>query len=263
MISSTMAVIIACHNRRETTLECLDHLAKNELKAFRSEIFLMDDGSTDGTSEAVRAKYPQVNILSGNGNLFWNQGMYQAFSKAIEKGFDYYLWLNDDTNLYPHAVSTLIDSHRKLAKRTSSRSIVIGSACDPATNSLTYGGYKLRRPGKKLSFNMVVPQDDLVECDTMCGNCVLIPSEVVELVGNTDPVFRHRWGDMDYGLRAKRANCKVYVAPGYAGTCEDNPLAKSWRDFKIPIRDRINILHSVKGLHKEDWKTYVKRHGGS
>ena len=56
---NTLAIIIACHNRRETTLACLASLVQNDVENIDAEIFLMDDGSTDGTSEAVKAKYPK------------------------------------------------------------------------------------------------------------------------------------------------------------------------------------------------------------
>ena len=62
-------------------------------------VYLVDDGSTDGTSEAVKKNFPQVNIIKGDGTLFWNGGMRVAFSKAMESEHDYYLWLNDDTIL--------------------------------------------------------------------------------------------------------------------------------------------------------------------
>ena len=65
----------------------------------------MDDASTDGTSDAVRQTYPQVKIFSGDGNLFWNGGMWGVFSEAMKDEPDYYLWLNDDTIIYPETVS--------------------------------------------------------------------------------------------------------------------------------------------------------------
>jgi len=42
------------------------------------------------------------------------------------------------------------------------------------------------------------PQQHAVQCDTMCGNRVLIPKEVTKLVDNIDSEYLHRWGDVDY-----------------------------------------------------------------
>ena len=96
----------------------------------------------------------------------------------------------------------------------------------------------------------------------MCGNCVLIPREVVQLVGNLDGNYRHRWGDTDYGLRAREKGCQVWVASEYVGECESNELAEAWTDATLSFWERVKIFHSIKGYHKQDWYHYVKRHGG-
>jgi GT2 family glycosyltransferase len=258
----SLAIIIACHNRKQTTLLCLEKVFANDASNIRISTYLLDDGSMDGTSEAVKERFPTVNILKGNGDLFWTRGMHKAFGEALKEDHDYYLWLNDDTLLYPDSIPRLINCHLELVGRNQAESILVGSTCDPVSGELTYGGYRSNNRLHQLRFHMLTPTEELQECDTMCGNCVLIPKEAVNKSGNIDPIYQHRWGDMDYGLRAKKVGCKIFIAPGYIGTCEDNPLAKSWRDYTIPLIERIRILHSIKGLHKRDWKTYVKRHGG-
>lgn len=42
------------------------------------DVFLVDDESTDGTSEAIKSEFPEVSIIKGDGSLFWNRGMYTA-----------------------------------------------------------------------------------------------------------------------------------------------------------------------------------------
>ena len=63
------------HNRREKTLACLK-LCYEQIESLRSEyafsVYLTDDASTDGTAEAVSREYPDVNIIKGNGSLYWN-----------------------------------------------------------------------------------------------------------------------------------------------------------------------------------------------
>ena len=87
-----IAVLITCHNRKAKTVACLHALFANDLpKDYSLEIFLVDDGSTDGTEQAVRGRYPKVNIIKGDGNLYWNGGMRVAFADAIEQGFDIFL----------------------------------------------------------------------------------------------------------------------------------------------------------------------------
>jgi len=95
---TSIGVVITCHNRKEKTIASLKKLInQDDIDTLDVKIYLVDDGSTDGTSEAIKNNFPQVNIIKGDGTLFWNGGMRGAFSKAMENGHDYYLWLNDDT----------------------------------------------------------------------------------------------------------------------------------------------------------------------
>ncbi|MEO0472483.1 MAG: glycosyltransferase family 2 protein [Bacteroidota bacterium] len=258
-----LAVVMTVFNRREKTLQCLENLSRQTAlnQRIHIDVFLMDDGSRDGTSEAIREQFPAVNLLKGDGNLFWNGGMSVAFGKAIEGKYDFYLWLNDDTFLYSEALDTLLDCHQKLVDRGEDASIVIGGTIDPETGEFSYGGFQ-KASKWTLKLLHVQPGAELKQCTTMCGNCVLIPKEVVNRVGNIEGFYTHRWGDTDYGLRTRYKGGKVWIAPGYIGTCEANPLAEAWTDTSLSFKERIKDFHSIKGYIKKDWYFYVKRHGG-
>lgn len=226
------------------------------------QAYLLDDGSTDGTSEAVKTRYPQVHLLQGDGFLFWNRGMRRAFAAALEGGYDYYLWLNDDTLLYPEALESLLRTHHRVARLGGEASIVVGSTCDPDTGQHTYGGLRRESWLRPLHFTPVEPGREPRQCDTMNGNCVLIPREVAEVVGNLDPAFTHSMGDIDYGFRAQEACCRIWIAPGYAGNCPRNSLRGSWRDAKLNFRSRLDKLLGPKGLPPREWGVFVRRHAG-
>lgn len=260
----TVAVLMTCHNRMQKTLACMEALFRQTARdKAHLEIFLVDDGSTDGTGAAVSASYPETHVIYGDGTLFWNRGMYRAFAESLEKGFDYYLWLNDDTYLYPDALEKMLATHASLAEAGSPASIVAASTRDPRTGEFTYGGY--RRAGwlNPLDLRPIPPEETPIRCDAICGNCVLIPKEVVARIGNMDPHYEHRWGDVDYGLRARAAGCELWMGPGYLADCEGNPKADRWRDRSLPLRMRFKELHSLKGVGKRDWVRYVRKHGGA
>ena len=54
-------------------------------------VYLVDDGSRDGTSRSVAVRFPQISILEGDGSLFWNGGMRKAFAQRLPKVFDGYI----------------------------------------------------------------------------------------------------------------------------------------------------------------------------
>jgi GT2 family glycosyltransferase len=254
-----LVVLMACHNRLNTTLACLQALYQQNATF---DVYLVDDGSSDGTSDAVRTNYPEVKLFKGNGNLFWVGAMRLAFSEALKDGYDYYLWLNDDTLLEPDALSNLHNTHQLLTKRGYPNSIVVGSVKDPATGKYTYGGRVRSKDRFSRTFEAVEPEQKPKECDTMHGNVVLIPHTVVEKVGNLDESFTHQRGDLDYGLRARKLGCSIWVAPGYLGTCSQNSVRGSWVDTSLPIHKRLQKVFQVKGFPIREWTIYTKRHSG-
>lgn len=257
--SQTIAVLLTCHNRRDITLACLERLYQQSIQF---DAFLVDDGSSDGTAQAIAQYYPEVKILLGDGNLFWVGGMYLAFSEALKQDYAYYLWLNDDTILEPNALKTLLDTHYMLVNRGKADSIVVGSVKDPTSGKYSYGGRVYSKRKFSHTFDAVEPKKEPQECDTMQGNIVLIPHSVAVKVGNVEAAFTHQRGDLDYGLRAKKLGCSIFTAPDYLGTCPQNSVSGSWVDMSLSPYQRLKKVFGVKAFPLKEWTIFTKRHSG-
>jgi len=258
-----IAVLITCHNRRIKTLRCLRALFANSLpEGTLLHTILVDDGSTDGTANAVKERFPDVGILVGEGCLYWNGGMRVAFSAAMKADYDFYLWLNDDTLLYPDALARLLITADRLYQTQGKEAIVVGSTQADPDGPVTYGGVRRTSSLRPLKFSLVDPRSEAIECHTMNGNCVLIPSSIAKAVGNLEPSFTHTMGDLDYGLRAGKAGFSIWVVPGYAGTCTHNSLTGSWLDGQLPVFQRLRKLMQPKGLPPREWFVFSMRHAG-
>ena len=257
-----VAAILACHNRKQLTVSCLDALFAQQEPDLDLQAFLLDDGSTDGTADAVRARFPQTRVLSGDGSYFWNEGMRTAFAAAMESGADYYLWLNDDTQLYAGSLRKLINTHELLKNNGDADSIVIGSVQDPETNQLTYGGMKRGSKWHPFHFDLIQPGDDPKPCDVMHGNCVLIPDRAARRIGNMDAGYSHAIGDIDYALKATQNGVSLWIAPGFVGTCSTNPVEGSWLDTSLTLKQRWKQMSGPKGLPPSDWMLFAKKHAG-
>lgn len=252
-----VAVLITCHNRKVKTLRCLESLAAQTAATHLSvETWLVDDGSTDGTAEAVRDRFPEINIIPGNGGLYWCQGMRLAWSHAAAVKPDAYIWLNDDVVLEPNALTTL-----ERVALTHADSIIVGSCACPASGCRTYGG--LRRsghhPGKIVP---IEPSLTPTRCDTFQGNIVWVPQSVYERVGALGP-YQHAMGDIDYGYRAAGAGIEQWIAPGYLGRCAPNSKENTWEDPQLPAIARLRKLAGRKALPASDWWRFCRKHGGA
>lgn len=267
-----LAVLLTCYNRSSKTLASLTALFNQEQKiAIKIDVYLVDDGSTDGTAKAVSQRYPQVKIIQGTGSLFWNGGMRVAFAEALKHDYDYYLWLNDDTILYPNALDKLLECFHSLQQQSEHPILLAGSTCDPQTNALTYGGVVRRSRWRPLKFDLIEPSETAQRCDTINGNCALIPRKVVQIVGNLDPAFTHYAGDWDYGLRAGQQGCTIWVAPGYIGTCSQNyQFGSDEANPSVQLYEGLKKIGQPKGLAVREqtlhplseWKVFAQRHGG-
>ena len=263
MEKKEIAALITCHNRKQKTMQCLEALAQQQLSEnLEIRVFLVDDGSTDGTAAAIRDAYPAVIILNGNGHLYWCGGMRLAFSEAMKSKPNFYLWLNDDVMMSEESLLLMVKTYQALCREGYLKSIVVGSTKDSQTGELTYGGLSKGPWFRPLYFAPVVPGQTPKQCDSMNGNCVLIPDEVAQLVGNIDASFTHTMGDLDYGLRARQKGCVVWEVPGYVGTCTKNSARGTWTDPNISFADRIKKVRGKRGLPFFEWSIFVHRHGG-
>ncbi len=259
MKQAKIAVIMTCYNRRNTTLACLKALYQQN----NFDVYLTDDGSSDGSAKAIKAAYPEVKILQGDGNLFWVGGMHLAFDEAIKNQHDYYLWLNDDTFLEADALSKLLQTHQELIAQGNSDSIVVGSTKDPTTGKATYGGALKSPKWYSNKFEFLAPSSIPQKCDAMYGNCVLIPQSVVAKVGNIDKAFVHSLGDLDYALRASKCGCQIWIAPGFIGTCTKNSIRNSWADTNLNLLERLRKVLQIKGFPLKPWTVFCSRHSGA
>ncbi len=251
-----VAVLITSHNRRELTLRCLGALAKQRAPGIQLTTWLVDDGSTDGTSAAVREAFPEVHIVPGSGDLYWGGGMRLAWEHAAATDPDAYFWLNDDVVLAPDAVERLYKTARRHPV-----AIVVGSCASPVTGRRTYGGLRRRgpHPGK---VEPIDPELGEQYCDTFEGNIVWVPRIAYEQLG---PIahFRHAMGDLDYGYRAQRLRIACVLAAGFFGACSPNTLAGTWQDPSLGRVRRLQKLRGTKGLPATDWWKFCRRHGGA
>jgi len=248
-----IAVLITCHNRKEKTIQCLKALysQKDLGESYLIEVFLVDDGCTDGTADTIGLDFPQVIIIQGSGELYWNRGMLLAWETAAEvNDFDYYLWLNDDTFLLKNGIETIF-------KETFLTSIVCGATKSQLTQKATYGAFT-SKPQK-----LLIPNGKYQNADYCNGNCVLIPRYVFEKLGNLDPIFQHALGDFDYSLRARKKGIEIKVAPAFVGFCESHESVPIWRNKKINVLKRLRLLYSgLSGVKPFEFFIFEKRHFG-
>ena len=158
--------LMTCYNRKEKTTRALRKLI-NGNPQIQFSFVVADDGSTDGTFEELQ-KNPQIEIIRGDGNLFYSGGMRLAINKAkmFEDTFDFCLLFNDDVDFKEHAIEKLCAKDKSF--------IWVGPTSDEC-GELSYGG--VVKTSNWIPKTRIVMADAAAgkKCDTFNANCVLIP----------------------------------------------------------------------------------------
>ena len=196
---SRCTIIIPVHNRRETTLACLAHLRTiGDLGQF--SVLVVDDGSSDGTTEAIAAKFPEVDVLEGDGNLWWTGATALGMQRAIASGAAAVCWLNDDCWPAPGTLSALLS-----AALDGPPKIVAPTCVQAGTNERVPNGFVGRS-------RVSAGETESVVAEGLSGFCVMVPRAVCDRIGFPDSRdFPHYFGDNAYTLAASRAGFECIV----------------------------------------------------
>ncbi|HEX9957591.1 MAG TPA: glycosyltransferase family 2 protein [Fibrella sp.] len=215
-------IVIPVHNRRELTRRCLACLAVQTYPDHQE--IVVDDGSTDGTSEMIQQEFPAAIVVRGDGNLWWTEATNVGIRKAQElagttlKSNDFLLTLNDDTEVQPDYLQTMLDTESK------HHPCIVGSPsvdidqpdhlefAGTRINLVLAGGHHIADDYGR-SYSTLSSQTDSIESDSLPGRGTLIPMEVFQKVGLFDSVrFAHYMADIEFSVRAKKAGYPLIIS---------------------------------------------------
>ena len=254
-----IAVLMTCYNRVGTTLECLRRLFAQEVPdGYSLDVWLVDDASPDKTGEKVKEAFPQVNVIRGNGKLFWCRGMRLAWDSASEAyDYDFYLWLNDDAMLEDGALGRVMGDYERLLGECRQGVVIVGAFADrEGSDVISYSA------GSEQGVD-IVPSDSgpTRASGYFGGNFVLVPKLVYERVGPISNLYHHGAGDFDYARLLTRKGIPFYVASRTCGWCNKSGK-KAIRLSGLKFKERMSLLWDPLGYHIGDAFVFHFRHDG-
>ncbi len=205
-------VVILNTNRRDDTLACIHSLQAN---AYRNKVIVvLDNASTDGSTDAIREAFPEVQVLGLQENLGYAGNNNVGIQHAIHQGADWVLVLNEDTLLDPQCLRLMVAE----GERDSQIGIVgplVYHADEPAY--IQSAGGRLGPYWESIH----IGQNDLDQgqfteptcVEWVSGCAILVRREVIESVGMLDERYFYYWEETEWCLRAARAGWKIVNVP--------------------------------------------------
>lgn len=258
-----VALVTPVFNRRDLTLQCLRSLARIDRDGLALRIFVVDDGSSDGTSEAIREQFPEVILVQGTGDLWYTEGSNRGIRAAMEWEPEYVLLFNDDTVFDSKFLQNMVGTADK-HERT-----VVGALLlnwdNPHRVYQVSPVWNMWQGGWRHWLNQTVwsVPDRPWEVDIIVGNCVLFPAQAIRECGvmNSD-LFPH-FGDAEYTPRLKSHGWKLLVEPQARAFCQPHDPPPSLRKMGLAKGFRAFFLDSINanGLRRRLYGSMFSGHG--
>lgn len=226
------------------------------LKAFSGQDYpnikmvIIDDGSTDGTTDMVKKKYPSTILISGSGDLWWSGATNLGVKRAIADGADYVLTINNDVTVSNGYLKSLLKATHD------NPDSLIGSIIvyDSNPKKVWYAGaYFDKRRGEMQHVNGHIAdfEKDYYTTDWMAGMGVLVPIEAYKQAGFYDEVnFPQYFGDADFSVRALKSGYNLIIA---SECVVYSDVGSSWvqKQLKHPNRRMLlDLLFSIRSPYQ-------------
>ncbi len=256
--SPKVAVVILNWNGRDDTLACLESVQKIQYPSL--DVIVVDNGSEDGSIDAIRARYPFATVLEAGRNLGFAMGCNLGMQHALRRDAAFVFLLNNDAIVAPDIVDVFVDAATRFAD-AGALSPKIYYFSDP--DRISYAGARwLDRKGYfiHLGMNTVdngVDFQTVQESDYTPGCAMFFPAKMLDAIGPLEARFFLLFEEIDWCFRLKKAGYRCLFVPRakvwHKGSVSfggrDSPLYQYfffrnrllWAERHLPFRARLTV----------------------
>lgn len=242
-----LVVILLNWNAADETCHCLNRMTA--WKRLQSHIYVVDNGSTDNSTEVISAEFPNVELIRNGINAGFSGGNNVAFRKIIDPlsnngirhSSPFLLLLNSDAFIEEKDLLVLIESFRANPKSGVTGPVLYSG--DDCKNLLSAGGLDPAQHGRTYwsgvaAEEYVARTEKPYEVDYVSGTVALLRNSTLREVG----IF-----DEEYFFSCEMADlCERIKRRGYL--CTINPVVRAWHDMHSPgkQRDTLYLYYSLR-----------------
>lgn len=238
-------IVAPVHNRCAITLQCLRSIAGLDSNGLEIHTVIVDDGSTDGTSEAIHEQFPEVEVVKGNGQLWFTEGTNVGVRAAMRHQPKYVLMINDDQVFDSGSLRFMVDTAERNQRSVVGSLLLLWDRphllfqVSPVWTTWM-GGW--RHWYKQTVWT--VP-DKPWKVDLIVGNCVLVPAAAFNEAGLMNSKDYPNYGDAEFTPRLKKNGWELLIDPRARVFCQPNNIPVKVR--KSSLSSKLKMLISDTG----------------
>ena len=202
-------VVVPNWNGKESLAACLDSLL---LQSHASEVVVVENGSTDGSTEFLRDHYPQITVLAQPSNLGFAGGVNVGITYAIDKGFEAVALFNNDALANPNWLGALINGMKtsEVGITTCTFMGIDKRHVDSTGDQFTVWGLPYPRGRGETDIKQYADKTSIFGAS---GGASLYRVSMLKEIGLFDEDFFAYYEDVDISFRAQLAGWKVKYVP--------------------------------------------------
>ncbi len=215
-------IVAPVHNRKAITLQCLRSLSRLNAPGLIAHVVIVDDGSTDGTGDAIRTEFPDVEVVEGSGDLWFTEGTNVGVRAALKHAPDFVLMINDDAVFDPDFLRFMVETAQKHPRSIVGSLLLLWDTphklfqTSPVWETWS-GGWRHWN-----SQTVWTIPDKPWKVDLIVGNCVLVPTAAFQDAGLMDSRRYPNFGDAEFTPRLKRLGWQLLIDPRARIFCQPN-----------------------------------------
>ncbi len=268
-----LTIIMISFSTKQVTLDCIASIYKNKTSKDRWQVIVVDNGSTDGSVEAIRKEFPQVEVYPTGENLGFSKG--NNYARPYTKG-ETILFLNNDTIIVGDVIQKSLEflhSDKKIGALNCRIELPDGTldysshrGFPTPMNSLMYfTGMAKLFPHSKFFAGYTATYLDISkthEIDCGCGAFLMVPKTVCDKINWWDTDYFWNGEDIQFFYDVKKLGYKVFFFTGgkiihYKGS--SSGLQKTAKT-NIPQEKRIRTaIHAAQAMRIFVKKNYYPK----
>lgn len=213
--------------------ECISSVINSDIP---SDIFFVDNGSTDGSVEYIKEKVPNATLVESEENLGFGRANNLGLKYAVEKGYDYVYLLNQDAWIERDTFSKLIS----VSKNHPEYGILSPLQTNKEKNRLD-NIFSSWCPRELLSDILCTQHiNEVYTVEFVMAAHWIIPMSALKRIGGFSPAFRHYGEDDNLIHRMQYNGYKIGIVPSTKGVHD--------REYRPFPKEKVDYMKYVKTL---------------